>query len=1731
MKYIIVTAFMFFGLSNVQGQFTDEHWDTRFDVLGLNGPVYAIAVDGSNVYVGGQFTMAGNVIVNNVAKWNGTSWSALENGMNGNVKAIAISGTSIYVGGGFTTAGSISANHIAKWDGIHWDSLGAGTNDTVTTIAVSGDDIYAGGYFTSAGGDTSIKYIAKWSTVSWSAVGGGMPIASLGPRRIHVNAIAVKDTNIYVGGGAFYMPQECVVKSQDIAMWNGHNWSVMGLCGQETYYDYDVYAISIVGDSVYFTRGGDGPTAVWDGNSWVKKYYSYSWIYSLTSLRGITYFGGDFENISGHSAPFLTGLDSSGNWISLGSGLGEISYPKYVRALGTNGTELFVGGLFDKAGNKDANNFSIYHLVPTTFLTESLSDTTLNEDFGKIFLAKLSSHFQDTVSATLIYTATNLSSGVTPVISNDSLYLSSTTDFFGDVDIRITANGGTSVSDTFLVTVAPINDPPHIVAALRDTTFNENFGKQFVFKVSNFFADVDNTTLNYSVSNLNGGLSASISNDSLYLISEFHFFGEVDVQITGDDGSFSISDTFKITVQRTDFPPVPPQGLTAEALAGQVRITWNRNYESDFYRYFIYGGISPNPTALLDSCVDVDDTSKTIVGLTNDTTYYFRITATDLSSYESSYSDEISVTPAVLSNVNTQPVDTSTGSTPVVLTFSQVIQSGPVQLIISSTGPQIPEGMIHGDQVKYFDISTSNIFSGTITVSVNYSGIHFKDETAIQLFHYETDHWVDATVSVDTLSNIIYGAVSSLSPFALLQPANVSPQVSNSIPDTTVSEDFGKAFIRDLTGVFSDPDTPVLTFDDSSFSGGLSTMISGDSLYLMSQPNFVGSANIRVMASDSEFTVADTFFVSIISVNDPPIVNNPITDRLLNKNFGSAFVSELAQNFTDVDLFTVLTYGAINLSPGVTTRISDDSLYLDDSLNFVGSVLIRVTAFDGDTTVADTFQVNVLETAPSVIQAIRDTSFSEDAGTKIIADLSLIFQDIDSPSLTYSTTYTGNVLTSEIVNDQVQIVTVPDSFGVSTVIVTAEDELLQSASDTFTVTITPLNDAPRILVSLPDGAIDEDAGKKFIAKMSGTFSDPDGDMLIFSSSVSDTMKATTIISNDSLYVLTIKDSNGAVNVHVSATDPLLTSANDTFLLTINPFNDPPFITQLLRDTTLQQDFGRIFVAKLSGYFSDIDGDELFYNGANLSAGMSAETSNDSLYLISQTYFFGEVGILVEANDGDASIMDTFVVTVSNSNDAPMSLNWFDDLTINEDTSGFFAGGVNFNFIDVDNDILVYDAQSSDTTKIKVHISNDSLYVYPARDSSGIVEIYLTATDPFSEFVRDTFLITIVGVNDAPFRISSMHDTTLQQNFGKVFISRLNTVFADIDGPGLSYTATVSPTGLSTQVSGDSLYLNSILNYFGAVNVRVIANDGSLSASDTFRVTVADNNSPSAFVNALASPVLNIVRFVAGADENLSALTLSANGQPVAMSKQGNVYFGDYSLSSTGSLPVSVTATDLSGNQDTVNRQYQVSLLNKTTVFGKYQFSSSSEGYMLLRISESVTVPLNWKRYAENIDVVMTNMTAEIKIESTTERLASADEGAKLGLYEWTNGQWLYVGGEGSGGKVKAAVNKGGTYAVLYNPDHISIPKEFVLNQNFPNPFNPSTTIRYEVPDETRVTLKVYNLLGQEVRTLVDAVKGSGRYEIRWDGKNASGKEVASGVYLYRLQADKFVQTRKMLFIK
>jgi hypothetical protein len=100
----------------------------------------------------------------------------------------------------------------------------------------------------------------------------------------------------------------------------------------------------------------------------------------------------------------------------------------------------------------------------------------------------------------------------------------------------------------------------------------------------------------------------------------------------------------------------------------------------------------------------------------------------------------------------------------------------------------------------------------------------------------------------------------------------------------------------------------------------------------------------------------------------------------------------------------------------------------------------------------------------------------------------------------------------------------------------------------------------------------------------------------------------------------------------------------------------------------------------------------------------------------------------------------------------------------------------------------------------------------------------------------------------------------------------------------------------------------------------------------------------------------------------------------------------------------------------------------------------------------------------------------------------------------------------------------------------SIPKQHALYQNYPNPFNPSTQIRYALKSDAFVTIKIYNTLGEKVRTLVNKKETFGHKSVVWNGLNDYGEQVASGIYIYKLEiidraGSQFIPSRKMIFIK
>ncbi len=333
--------------------FSDANWISMGGYPGVNGSVFAVAADAvGNVYVGGLFSLAGGVLANNIAKWDGTHWSALASGVNDKVQALAVLGSDLYAGGGFTTAGGTAANYIAKWNGTSWSALGSGMNNGVLALAVSDSDLYAGGGFTTAGG-TAANYIAKWNGTSWSALGSGMNWT--------VHALVVSGTNLYAGGG-FTTAGGGAARS--IAKWNGSSWTRLGAgLGAR------VLTLAVLGSDLY--AGGefitlDSPAnyiAKWNGTVWSALGSGMNWsVYALAVLGGDLYAGGIFTTAGGNPANGIAKWDGS-SWSALESGLGGFAGdhpndPPSVYALGVSGSNLFGGGFFKTAGNSAAVNIA-----------------------------------------------------------------------------------------------------------------------------------------------------------------------------------------------------------------------------------------------------------------------------------------------------------------------------------------------------------------------------------------------------------------------------------------------------------------------------------------------------------------------------------------------------------------------------------------------------------------------------------------------------------------------------------------------------------------------------------------------------------------------------------------------------------------------------------------------------------------------------------------------------------------------------------------------------------------------------------------------------------------------------------------------------------------------------------------------------------------------------------------------------------------------------------------------------------------------------------------------------------------------------------------------------------------------------------------------------------------------------------------------------------------------------
>jgi hypothetical protein len=369
---------------------------------GVNERVRALAVVGNEVYVGGEFTSAGGVSANRVARFNTltNTWSSLgtgsSNGVNERVRALAVAGNEVYVGGWFTSAGGVSANCVARFNTQTntWSALGTGSSNGVSgvvypyvsALAVVGNEVFVGGYFTSAGG-VSANCVARFNTQTntWSALGTGSQNGVSGVSLPNVSALAVVGNEVFVGGYFFFAGG---VSANCVARFNTqtNTWSTLGTGSSNGVNGPAVRALAVVGNEVvvggYFTLAGgvsanrvarfNTQTNTWSslgtGSSNGVSGVSFPVVFALAVVGNEVVVGGAFTSAGGVSANYVARFNTQTNtWSSLGTGSsnGVSGISAYVNALAVVGNEVVVGGLFNSAGGVSANNVARY-LPPTT---------------------------------------------------------------------------------------------------------------------------------------------------------------------------------------------------------------------------------------------------------------------------------------------------------------------------------------------------------------------------------------------------------------------------------------------------------------------------------------------------------------------------------------------------------------------------------------------------------------------------------------------------------------------------------------------------------------------------------------------------------------------------------------------------------------------------------------------------------------------------------------------------------------------------------------------------------------------------------------------------------------------------------------------------------------------------------------------------------------------------------------------------------------------------------------------------------------------------------------------------------------------------------------------------------------------------------------------------------------------------------------------------------------------
>ena len=568
--------------------------------------------------------------------------------------------------------------------------------------------------------------------------------------------------------------------------------------------------------------------------------------------------------------------------------------------------------------------------------------------------------------------------------------------------------------------------------------------------------------------------------------------------------------------------------------------------------------------------------------------------------------------------------------------------------------------------------------------------------------------------------------------------------------------------------------------------------------------------------------------------------------------------------------------------------------------------------------------------------------------------------------------------------------------------------------------------------------------------------------------------------------------NGAETITFTGTDLQGEFVTVNVVVTINSVNDTPTIEL---PTSLNFSENGNLTVDFNDYASDVDEDEL-----NFEVNGNTHIHYDGTTFTVDLNWNGSETITVIVNDGELTASDTMIINIS-SVDNPTTLTTpIENVITEEDFIDPIIIDLDDHFNDVDSDI-VYSVETI-SELFSLQLEDNVLTITSIPDSFGISLVTVNANN-----VQTQFELNILSVNDTP-TIELPTSLNFPEN-GNLIVD-FNDYASDVDEDELNFEVNGN-----THIHYDGTTFTVDLNWNGSETITVIVNDGELTASDTMIINISSVDNPT----TLTTPIENVITeedfidpIIIDLDDHFNDVDSDIVYSVETISELFSLQLEDNVLTIT-SIPDSFGISLVTVNANNVQTQFELTVVPVNDEPTILNFLPTENNFEITEIGES-----SFSITAEDID---SEINYSWFVNSENQNIP-----ANSFVYNFTeNGDY----------QIKTIIfdeefELEQIWSVTVNLTGIGeysiIPTATKLVGNYPNPFNPTTTIQYDLSENGFVEISIFNLKGQLVKSLINQNKNAGQHTIKWNGTDDNRNKVGSGLYFYKLNINGKIHTMK-----